>query len=140
MKVFLDTWAWLTLRDRREANHQKITSLLNQFRSNRDALYTTDYILVETYTFFFSRLPVTLAQASINFVEESITGGFINLMWMTPERFERTKQLRLKYIDKPRISFTDLSSMAVMTELGIQTILTGDDHFNQVGLGFQVMP
>jgi hypothetical protein len=30
--------------------------------------------------------------------------------------------------------------MAVMSEVGIAIILTGDDHFNQVGLGFQVMP
>ena len=65
--------------------------------------------------------------------------GF-NLIWMTPERFAQTQLLRVKYVDKPQISFTDLSSMAVMKELDIMMILTGDAHFTQVGMSFQRMP
>jgi predicted nucleic acid-binding protein len=43
----------------------------------------------------------------------------------------------MKFQDKPRISFTDLTSMVVMTEMGITSILTQDEHFTQVGMGFQ---
>jgi predicted nucleic acid-binding protein len=46
----------------------------------------------------------------------------------------------IKYADKPLISFTDLSSMVVMKELGISLVLTRDDHFNQVGMGFIKVP
>lgn len=59
---------------------------------------------------------------------------------ITIERFAATRTLRLKYLDKPRISFTDLTSMVVMQELGIVTVLTGDAHFLQVGMNFQVVP
>jgi uncharacterized protein len=62
------------------------------------------------------------------------------LAWITPERFETTQAFRQKFHDKPNISFTDLTSMVVMNELSISTILTGDAHFTHVGLGFQLIP
>jgi predicted nucleic acid-binding protein len=52
------------------------------------------------------------------------------------DRFARAYRLRLRYKDKPRISFTDLTSFVVMTELGIRDVLTGDAHFASVQLGF----
>ena len=55
---------------------------------------------------------------------------------LTPERFSAAWRLRLRYHDKPRISFTDLTSFVVMRELRLQRVLTGDAHFEQVGLGF----
>jgi uncharacterized protein len=55
-------------------------------------------------------------------------------------RFTQTQILRSKYLDKPQISFTDLTSIFIMEELNIYRILTEDDHFNQVGLGFQLEP
>jgi predicted nucleic acid-binding protein len=48
--------------------------------------------------------------------------------------------LRRKYSDKPRISFTDFTSMVVMSELGITDVMTEDDHFLQVGMGFNKVP
>ena len=62
-------------------------------------------------------------------------------IFINEARFAKTCSLRSKYyIDKPRSSFTDLSSMVVMKEYGITFILTGDDHFNQVGMGFIQVP
>ena len=46
----------------------------------------------------------------------------------------------LRYRDKPRVSFTDLTSFTVMRELGIRHVLTADAHFPQAGLGFQCFP
>jgi predicted nucleic acid-binding protein len=46
----------------------------------------------------------------------------------------------MKFKDKPRISFTDLTTMVVMAEIGITNIITEDDLFSQVGMGFQKMP
>jgi uncharacterized protein len=55
-------------------------------------------------------------------------------------RFTQTQMLRLKYLDKPQISFTDLTSILIMQEFNIYRILTEDAHFTQVGLGFQLEP
>jgi predicted nucleic acid-binding protein len=38
------------------------------------------------------------------------------------------------------MALTDLSSMAIMTELKVTDILTADAHFQQVGLGFRTLP
>ena len=61
-------------------------------------------------------------------------------MFLSPEQFQKAYQLRLKYHDKPTISFVDLTSMVVMQDLAITDVFTGDAHFEQVGLGFRVVP
>ena len=49
-------------------------------------------------------------------------------------------KLRLGYKDKPRISFTDLTSFVVMTALGIGDVLTADAHFASVQMSFRTAP
>jgi predicted nucleic acid-binding protein len=65
---------------------------------------------------------------------------FVDIEHVTPERFSRAWRLRLRYRDKPRISFTDLTSFVVMRELGLRQVLTGDAHFEQVGFNFSKLP
>jgi predicted nucleic acid-binding protein len=55
-------------------------------------------------------------------------------------QFEQAWVLRQRYHDKPDISFTDLTSMVVMQDLGITDVFTGDAHFQQVNLGFRLFP
>jgi len=139
MNLFVDTWGWLTLYDKHEAKHRDVVNFYEHFRSQGGHLYTTDYVLDETLTLLFNRLPFSQAQEAMNILEQAVEKGYLDLEWITPERFARTKVLRLKFQDKPRISFTDLSSMVVMEELGILMILTGDAHFTHVGMRFQTV-
>jgi predicted nucleic acid-binding protein len=96
--------------------------------------------LDETFTLLSKRLPFPKAKESLELLELGIHEGYLRLEWITPHRFEQAKALRLKFQDKPGISFTDLTSMAVMDELGISDVLTADAHFAQVGMGFQLAP
>lgn len=64
----------------------------------------------------------------------------VDLIVIDTTLFLRTVTLRRQYHDKPGISFTDLSSMAVMAEWGITDVLTGDAHFEHVGMGFRRRP
>ena len=140
MKLFIDTWGWLTLRDKREVRHRETQTIYNQLRDQGGRFVTTDYVLDETFTLLFKRLSFLQARKSMEKLDEAIQDGYLHLERITPERFEQAKQLRLKFQDKPRISFTDLTSMVVMEELGITDILTGDTHFVQVGMGFVTVP
>jgi predicted nucleic acid-binding protein len=140
MKLFVDTWGWVTLNNQRELRHKEVTRFWRQFRASGGTLYTTDYVLAETYTLFFTRLDVHRAKNAMQELEQKIIAGELQLIWMTPKRFEQTKRLRLRYQDKPKISFTDLSSMLVMQELSIDWVLTGNAHFAHVGMGFQLKP
>ena len=140
MKLFIDTWGWLTLRDRKESKHQEANRFYRWFRRQQGIIYTTDYVLDETITLLFRRLPFEAAIESLEKINKAIEGGYLQLEWITPRRFEKAEQMRLRYQDKPRISFTDLTSMVVMEELDIKGILTEDKHFEQVGMGFRCKP
>ena len=140
MKIFIDTWGWLTLRDRDESRHGDVKEFYQQLRDENEMIYTSNYVLDETITLVFKRLPFKTAKESLAKLDKAIKQGYLQVEWVTPERFEKAKILRLKYQDKPKISFTDLSSMVVMEELGLKDIITGDEHFEHVGMGFQRKP
>jgi len=84
--------------------------------------------------------PFTAAGRFSEAIFEASHQGQLDIEQITPERFTRAWRLRLRYHDKPRISFTDLTSFVVMRELGLHRVLTGDTHFEQVGLGFVRVP
>lgn len=140
MSLFIDTWAWLTVIDRSEHRHTEVVHLWNQARQDGVHLVTTDYVLDEVFTLLFRRLPHSVATRAIHFVQDSARKGFVRLEPVFPIHFERALELRHRYKDKPKISFTDLTTMAVMTHRGITRILTEDDHFLHVGLGFIKVP
>jgi len=79
-------------------------------------------------------------RAFLEEVFEASRKGLLDVEHVTPERFSRAWRLRLRYHDKPRISFTDLTSFVVMRELELRQVLTGDAHFEQVGMGFVRLP
>ena len=130
----MNTWGWLTLRDRDETRHREVKDFYRRFRDQNGILYTTDYVLDETITLLFKRLPFDTAKESLAKIDKAVQESYLQIVWITSERFEKAKALRLTYQDKPRISFTDLTSMAVMKELGVNDIITGDEHFEHVGM------
>lgn len=140
MQLFVDTWGWIALQNKREARHEEVGAYYRDVRSQKGTAYTTDYVLDETFTLLFKRLPFARAQEFLQRIESAIQTGYLQLEWITPERFAEAKTLRLRYQDKPSISFTDLTSMAVMQEQGIRDVLTDDDHFVHVGMDFRLRP
>ena len=137
MAIFIDTWGWINIFNRKESHHRQVSQYYQKIRNERNIIITTDYVLDEAYTLLFKRLPVHTAQNALATISSAVENSYLNLVWVTPERFEAAKLLRLKFQDKPSISFTDLTSMAVMQELGIMHILTGDAHFTYVEMGFE---
>jgi len=128
------------LRNKREPRHAEITKFYSSRKKQRGISYTTDYVLDETFTLLFRRLSFKEAKDSLDIIDLAIKEGYLRLERITAERFEKAKGLRITFRDKPRMSFTDLTSMVVMAERGITDILTEDDHFTQVGMGFQKSP
>ena len=140
MRLFVDTWGWIVLQNRRESRHEEAAAFFREFHGRKGEVYTTDYVLDETYTLLFKRLSVNQAHKALQYFDEATQAGYLRLEWITPARFTQAKVWRVKFQDKPHISFTDLTSMVVMDELGIQQVFTEDRHFLQVGKGFACMP
>jgi len=41
LKLFIDTWGWLTLRDRNESRHEDVKGIYHQFRGKKGIIYTS---------------------------------------------------------------------------------------------------
>ena len=97
-------------------------------------------MLDETFTRVFGRGPVSTAATFCDRILSAAELNLLSIERISVPRFEEAYKLRKRYRDKPRISFTDLTSFVIMRELGISQILTGDAHFEQVNLGFRRLP
>jgi len=135
-RLFIDTWGWLVLADSKDPAHQRAVATRRLHR----AFVTTDYVLDETITRLFARCPFALAQTFVEGVFNAREAGVLAIELITPGRFDQAWKLRLRYRDKPQISFTDLTSFVVMTELRIPDVLTSDSHFAKAHLGFRILP
>jgi predicted nucleic acid-binding protein len=139
-RVFVDTWAWLALANLRDPAFEAVSRLRASATGQAGAWVTTDFVLDETVTRLFALAPFAEARRFTEGIFEASRRGLVDIEQVTPERFSRAWRLRLRYRDKPRISFTDLTSFVVMRELGLRHALTGDAHFEQVGMGFVRLP
>jgi predicted nucleic acid-binding protein len=138
--IFVDTWAWIALADRRDPYHKKATAQHQQFQRSRRRYVTTDYVLSEVVTYLYDALPAAQAEAFIQSVLSAADAGTYQLTHLSPDQFRRTWVLRVKYHDKPDISFVDFTSMVVMQDLGLTELFSGDAHFQKVNLGFRLFP
>lgn len=139
LPIFVDTWGWLAYGHRRDAHHGTVRELVETCISNRAPIHTSDYVLDELITLLFRR---EAYEESVRFLDglfADSTRGVLQIQKVTTERFQAALELRKRFRDKPDISFTDLMSMAIMRELQIKTVVTGDSHFQQVGMGFEML-
>ena len=136
MKLFVDTWGWVAIADRRDAGHEAAAEIFRQARRSGGAI-TSNFVLDETFTHLFKRRPF---EDAWHFTSNIVESPFIDIEEVTAPRFLKTIELRKRFSDKPNISFTDLSTIAIMVELEIADILTADRHFSHIGLGFRLLP
>ncbi len=137
---FIDTWGWLVLANDRDPAFPGVAALRAAAGSRPGAWVTTDYVLDETVARLFAVAPFSKARRYCEAIFESSRQGLLDIECIDPERFRRAWRLRVQYHDKPRISFTDLTSFVVMRELKIADVISGDVRFEQAGLGFHRVP
>lgn len=100
-------------------------------------MYTSDYVLDEVITLPYRRESFEEATQFINGIFGAVQIAHLIIERITSARFSAAWELRQRFHDKPKISFTDLTSFTLMQELGLTDVLTEDEHFTQVGLGLQ---
>jgi uncharacterized protein len=137
LKLFVDTWGWLALADRNDPKHGLAADCYRQRSRLRGHVVTSNFVLDELLTLLFLRLPITEAA---RFAHAILASPAVTTEMVTSERFRTAMEFRLKLADKPKISFTDLTSIVIMKELGILEVMTADNHFVKVGMGFRIFP
>ena len=140
MSAFVDTWAWVGSFDRRDTYHERAKHAVLDCLRNKIRLVTTDYVLCETITLLFRKATIGDKSQVVKDLLAFFNVWEVVIEPVTSPRFAKALDSRFRYEDKPEISFTDLTSMVVMQELGITDILTADRHFEKVNLGFRLVP
>jgi len=138
--VFIGPWGWLALGHRHDARHQEIKVFYQALQGENTLCYTTDYVLDEVITLLFRREAFEEAVRFVEGIFQAAEEGRLTVERVTSERFASAWRIRKRFQDKPKISFTDLTSMVIMRERKIKKVLTEDEHFLKVGLGFQKVP
>ena len=132
--VFVDTGGWMACADGADPAHASCMAARDEVLEAGRSLITTDFVVDETLTLIRFRLGLGAAKAWWQQID-----GSTRLRWERVEndRFERARQLFFQYRDKD-LSFTDCTSIAIMRELKLATVITTARHFHQVG--FDVLP
>ncbi len=138
--MFVDTWGWMALGHRRDPQHAEVRRTYEALRRHGIPIWTSDYVLDELITLLFRREVFAEAVRFVAGIMAAQAVGHARIERVTPERFFEAWELRKRFHDKPTLSFTDLTSMVIMGERGIHQVLTGDEHFVQVGMGFLRIP
>ena len=138
--LFVDTWGWLALGHRRDPHHEEIRLVFADCQTRRQRMHTSDYVLDELITLLFRRESYSEAVHFLDGLLASAARGSLHIHRVTPERFRAALDLRRRFQDKPGISFTDFTTMQIMKEQRIIEVITEDEHFSHVGMGFRRIP
>src|SRR6266496_4520301 len=115
--IFIDTWGWIAIANRKESRREEVLQFYQQCRSKRIRIYTSDYVLGEFITLLFRRETYKHAVKFTDALLTTAANGLPQIRSVDSSIFQAAWELRKRYHDKPRISFTDLTSMVVMKEL-----------------------
>ncbi|MBS4028721.1 MAG: PIN domain-containing protein [Ignavibacteriales bacterium] len=140
MKIFVDTWGWVAIADDKDAYHKDAIRLYKDsvlIRGNK--LITSDFVLMETITALRKSFGHNRTLQWIQKVNEKSARGFLDIVPAERTLYQKALQLLTRYSDKPDISLTDFTSFVVMQEQQIYDVFTGDEHFEQVNLGFRLL-
>lgn len=129
MTVFVDTWGWVALAVRRDSAHRKVAALYEHLHRERTPLVTSDYVLDETITRLFQRQPFLESKRFLEATFVAAERGHLLIERIDASLFQQAWLLRLRFDDQPGISFTDLTSFAVMRAHRITRVITQDRHF-----------
>ena len=124
MKVFIDTGAFCALTIPKDQHNLTAKSFFKQIQKDKAVIYTSDYVLDETYTLLKTRSSHATA---IKFMEQ-MDKSQINILRITEDIEESAKALFKKFDDK-RLSYTDCTSFALINHLGIEAVFAFDEHF-----------
>jgi predicted nucleic acid-binding protein len=129
-RVFIDTSGWVALFVKNDSNNRSAAGIFERIRKEDVDIYTSDYVLDETITLI--RMKGDHA-ASVMAGKAIFESRIIKLVNVAPDFLEGTWKLYQKYKDK-KFSFTDVSSLEIMKELGIGKALSFDREFSQAGI------
>jgi len=128
--VFIDTSAFVALRNSSEAEHERARAALSGLIAEGVALFTSNYVFAETYTALMVRVG---RGEAIEWGRRFRAGGAIDLVHLDRTTEERAWEILEQHDDK-RWSYVDATSFALIERDGGEDAFAFDAHFVQRGL------
>jgi predicted nucleic acid-binding protein len=129
-RVFVDTGAFVALRNASEREHRKARRALEALKAQRVSLFTSNYIFAETYTVLLTRVGWSTA---VGWGRAFQRGSLIELV-RVDEATEGRAWSILEAHDDKTWSYVDATSFALMDEEGVSEAFAFDRDFAQRGL------
>jgi predicted nucleic acid-binding protein len=127
MTCFVDTSAILALLQRGSEQHDPATRTWQQLRASRAALFTTNYVVVET---------VALLQARCGLGEvrmfQELFAPLLDVVWVGPH-LHATGLAALMAEQRRRLSLVDCISFEVIDQTRPDRVFAFDRHFAERG-------
>jgi predicted nucleic acid-binding protein len=132
--VFIDTSAFVALRNEAEVEHEKARAALTELLSEGVALFTSNYVFAETYTALMVRVG---RGEAIEWGRRFRASGAIELVRLDEDVESNAWEILERHGDK-RWSYVDATSFALIERDGGGEAFAFDAHFGQRGL--RVLP
>jgi len=129
-RVFVDTGAFVALRNRAEREHEIARATLSALVAERVPLITSNYVFAETYTALLVR---TGREEAIEWGRRFRAGEAIELIRVEESVEEAAWTIIEAHADK-NWSYVDATSFALMEREDIVEAFAFDRHFVQRGL------
>lgn len=133
MKIFYDTCAFCALVIPEDNYHRTAIDTLAVALTKSPALFTSNYVLDETYTLIRARRGHF---ASVSFMKNFSHLGITVLR--VSEEIEETAAIIFRKYDLDRLSFTDCTSFAIINAYRIDHVFSFDEHFRHFRFKHQV--
>ncbi|MDI6820184.1 MAG: type II toxin-antitoxin system VapC family toxin [Candidatus Hodarchaeaceae archaeon] len=136
MTAFIDTGVFVAFNNVDDRNHARAIEILQRAMSGEHrSVFTSDYVFDEAVTLALMR---TKKPATAIEIGELILGNpprgiprFIELLHVDDETFARAWALFKRYSAKG-LSFTDCTTIALMKEEGIESLISFDRSFDGI--------
>lgn len=125
---FIDSSGFFAHVAELDDHHGQALEIFSRLARLKIAMVTTDAVVVETHALILHRLKDGEALA-LEFLEQ-IYGGSCRIERVTPED-ERSAIFTLRESRGQRLSFCDALSLCVIERLGVESVVSFDQHFNR---------
>lgn len=128
--VFVDTSAFVALRNAAEAEHERARAALSDLLAEGAALFTSNYVFAETYTALMVRVG---RGEAVEWGRRFRASGAIELVRLDEDVEGAAWEILERHDDK-RWSYVDATSFALIERDGGGEAFAFDAHFEQRGL------
>jgi len=128
--VFVDTSAFVALRNESEAEHERARAALSDLIGAGVTLFTSNYVFAETYTALLVRVG---REEAVEWGRRFRAGEAIELVRVEPEVEDEAWEILERHGDK-LWSYVDATSFALIERDGGGEAFSLDTHFSQRGL------